>query len=81
MIKKVNPDYLLIDALSIIAKVYRDKEMIKISKNPRFQVYKWDKNKGYGTREHREAIQSYGVTKLHRKQFVRHYVTDNSVSQ
>ncbi|KKQ92530.1 MAG: Ribonuclease HII [Candidatus Woesebacteria bacterium GW2011_GWA2_40_7] len=59
-----------IAAASIVAKVYRDKLMVKISKNPKFRVYKWGKNKGYGTKEHQNAIKKYGATKLHRKAFV-----------
>jgi ribonuclease HII len=59
-----------IAAASIVAKVYRDKIMVKLSQNPKYKKYKWDKNKGYGTLEHRETIKKYGTTRLHRKQFV-----------
>ncbi len=55
---------------SIIAKVYRDKLMTDLSKKPKFRKYKWGKNKGYGTLEHRKAIKKYGSTRQHRKQFV-----------
>jgi ribonuclease HII len=58
-----------IAAASIIAKVYRDKLMRKLARKHR--VYGWGRNKGYGTREHQEAIKKYGVTRLHRKQFIR----------
>lgn len=54
---------------SILAKVYRDKLMRRLSQKHR--VYRWGKNKGYGTREHQKAILKYGITRLHRKQFVR----------
>ena len=64
-----------IAAASIVAKVYRDKLMTKLSTNSKYKKYKWGKNKGYGTREHRVVIKRYGVTKLHRKQFVRNYIT------
>ncbi len=64
-----------IAAASIIAKVYRDKLMTNLSNNSRYKKYKWHKNKGYGTKEHRDAIKRYGVTKLHRKQFVRNCVS------
>lgn len=57
-----------IAAASIIAKVYRDKLMGGWSK--KHPEYKWAKNKGYGTREHQEAILKYGITRLHRKGFV-----------
>ncbi len=61
-----------IAAASIIAKVYRDNLMRKLqnSKNPKFKVYGWGRNKGYGTREHQNAIKKYGITRYHRKQFV-----------
>jgi len=56
-----------IAAASIIAKVYRDNLMIKLSK--KFKNYHWNKNFGYGTREHLQGIKKYGVTKHHRKGF------------
>lgn len=59
-----------IAAASIIAKVYRDKLMTKLSEDKRYKKYLWQKNKGYGTKQHREAILKYGICKLHRKQFV-----------
>ena len=60
-----------IAAASIIAKVYRDKLMVKLSKDRKYKKYGWEKNKGYGTKDHREAIKTYGTTKLHRRDFVR----------
>lgn len=59
-----------IAAASIIAKVYRDRLMTELGKKPKFRKYKWAKNKGYGTIEHRKAIKKYGSTRQHRKQFV-----------
>ena len=56
-----------ISAASIIAKVSRDKLMIKMSES--FKEYKWDLNAGYGTRDHINAIRKYGVTRFHRKTF------------
>ena len=56
-----------ISAASIIAKVSRDKLMLKMSE--RFKKYKWDLNSGYGTRDHINAIRKYGVTRFHRKTF------------
>tara|TARA_B100001250_G_scaffold319110_1_gene281846 strand:+ start:515 stop:1105 length:591 start_codon:yes stop_codon:yes gene_type:complete len=52
---------------SIIAKVYRDNLMIKESNN--FPEYLFEKNKGYGTKAHRESISKYGLTDIHRKSF------------
>jgi len=66
---------LSIAAASIIAKVYRDDLMIKLSKNRRYKKYLWDKNKGYGTKEHVRAIKRLGITRLHRKKFVEKYVS------
>ena len=59
--------FLNIAAASILAKTYRDEFMAKIHEE--FPMYNWKKNKGYPTREHREAIQKYGITKYHRKSF------------
>ena len=59
-----------IAAASIIAKVYRDKLMTRLSQDPKYKMYGWDKNKGYGTLIHRNAIKKHGITKLHRKDFV-----------
>jgi ribonuclease HII len=56
-----------ISAASIIAKVARDKFMTKLSKQ--FTNYGWDKNSGYGTKEHLKAIKKFGITKYHRKTF------------
>lgn len=59
-----------IAAASIIAKVYRDKEMAGLSRKPRYKKYGWGRNKGYGTREHREVIIKFGMTRYHRRIFV-----------
>ncbi len=59
--------FLNIAAASILAKTYRDEFMAKIHEE--FPMYNWKKNKGYPTREHREAIRKYGITKYHRKSF------------
>jgi len=54
-------------AASIIAKVSRDRMMDRY--HDEYSVYNFRKNKGYGTKEHREAIQKYGYCKIHRKSF------------
>ena len=59
-----------IAAASIIAKVYRDKLMTSLNKKSKYKKYNWAKNKGYGTKEHREIIRKHGISRLHRKQFV-----------
>jgi len=67
-----------IAAASIIAKVYRDKLMADLGKKPKYRKYKWTKNKGYGTLEHRKAIKKYGLTRQHRKQFVETWINNSS---
>ena len=59
--------YLSIAAASILAKTYRDDYMQKLHKE--YPLFQWSKNKGYGTKAHREAILKYGLTKYHRKKF------------
>lgn len=59
--------YLSIAAASILAKTYRDIYMTKIHEE--YPMYNWKQNKGYPTKEHREAIKKYGITKYHRKSF------------
>lgn len=56
-----------ISAASIIAKVYRDKLMKNLAK--KYPKYGFSKHKGYGTKQHQEAIKKYGLTKVHRKSF------------
>jgi len=56
-----------IAAASIIAKVERDKFMVNIDNE--YPEYKWKKNKGYGTKDHQNALNAHGVTKHHRKSF------------
>jgi ribonuclease HII len=62
-----------IAAASILAKVYRDKLMVKLSNG--YKRYHWRENKGYGTAKHRQAIKRYGITRLHRKQFVKRWIS------
>ncbi|HOU68337.1 MAG TPA: ribonuclease HII [Paludibacteraceae bacterium] len=59
--------YLSIAAASILAKTYRDDYMEEIS--AQYPAYKWDKNKGYPTKDHRAAIEKYGPTDHHRMTF------------
>ena len=56
-----------ISAASILAKVYRDKIMIKMSK--KYKNYSWNKNFGYGTKQHIMGLKKYGLTSMHRKNF------------
>lgn len=66
-IKHGDRECISIAAASIVAKVYRDKLMKKLHK--KYPQYDFSKNKGYGTKEHQEAIKKYGLSKVHRKSF------------
>ncbi len=59
--------YSSIAAASILAKTYRDDYMLKI--HLEYPEYQWNKNKGYGTAVHRNAIDKYGLCTYHRKTF------------
>lgn len=59
--------FMSIAAASILAKTHRDAYMAKIHEE--YPMYNWKQNKGYPTKEHREAIRTYGLTKYHRKSF------------
>ena len=59
--------YASIAAASILAKTYRDEYMQKL--HLEFSCYGWNKNKGYGTAEHRAAIDVHGLCRYHRKSF------------
>ena len=69
-----------IAAASVIAKVYRDDLMRKLGNEPKYRKYGWGRNKGYGTLRHRKAIKKYGLTRLHRKQFVATWLKNSSSS-
>ena len=56
-----------ISAASIIAKVTRDKMISNLGK--KFKGYHWEKNYGYGTKQHLKAIKKLGITTHHRKTF------------
>jgi ribonuclease HII len=56
-----------IAAASVVAKVHRDNIMAELSKQ--FPAYGWERNQGYPTKEHREALLSAGVTNHHRYSF------------
>ena len=57
----------IISLASIIAKVTRDRYMVKIAK--KYPDYGFDIHKGYGTKTHRNAIRKYGMSEIHRKSF------------
>ena len=59
--------YMHIAAASILAKTHRDEYMTLLHKD--YPLYNWNRNKGYPTLAHREAIRNYGSTIFHRKTF------------
>ena len=71
---------LSIAAASIIAKTYRDNKILSSSDLDYYNLWDIGNNKGYGTKKHREAIRTYGLSKLHRKTFgiCKEYNDDNN---
>jgi len=66
-IVKGDAKFMSIAAASILAKTYRDAFMQKLDEE--FPQYFWKKNKGYPTKQHRNAIREFGITNYHRKSF------------
>lgn len=71
---------LSIASASIVAKVTRDKLMKELSKT--YPQYGWEKNSGYGTKEHIEAIEKYGITSIHRRSYapIKRFLEGESVA-
>ncbi len=61
-----------IAAASILAKVERDRYMLKLSE--KYPQYGFEKHKGYGTKLHIEALKEYGPCEIHRKTFIKKFV-------
>ena len=61
-----------IAAASILAKVTRDREMERESE--KYPEYGFARHKGYGTREHIEALRKYGPCPIHRRSFIGHFI-------
>jgi len=66
-IVKGDATFLSVAAASILAKTHRDGLMMQL--HEKFPQFHWDRNKGYPTRMHRQAIVSYGISPWHRKSF------------
>jgi len=66
-IVKGDSKYYAIAAASILAKTYRDDIMIEL--HEKYPIYNWNKNKGYPTKKHRQAIKEHGTTPYHRMSF------------
>ncbi len=64
----------MIGAASIVAKVTRDRYMIELDK--KYPMYGFARNKGYGTKEHIEALKKYGPCPEHRRSFIKNFVGD-----
>ncbi len=60
-----------IAAASILAKLHRDEAMSLLS--PKYKLYHWDRNKGYGTKAHLDALKAFGPTKWHRTMYISKY--------
>jgi ribonuclease HII len=59
--------YASIAAASVLAKTHRDEYMMRLHKS--YKMYAWYNNKGYGTPEHRIAIEQHGLCRYHRRSF------------
>lgn len=66
-IVKGDAKYMSIAAASILAKTHRDELMVQL--HAEYPQYGWDRNKGYPTAEHFQAIEQYGPTPYHRRSF------------
>lgn len=64
---KGDATYMNIAAASVLAKTYRDDRMKELAVE--FPEYGWERNAGYPTKQHRDAIRAYGATPHHRKSF------------
>ncbi len=64
---KGDSKFMSIAAASVLAKTYRDEFMCKL--HQQYPMYNWKQNKGYPTKEHRDAIRKYGTTEYHRMTF------------
>ena len=67
----------IVSLASICAKVVRDRRMVKLSK--KYPQYDFDLHKGYGTLIHRQALQKYGSTELHRQSFLKNLTVGRQV--
>ena len=66
-IVKGDGKYMAIAAASILAKTYRDDYMNELA--VQYPQYDWQRNKGYPTKKHHQAIKEFGITPFHRKSY------------
>lgn len=64
-----------IAAASILAKVERDRYMCEMA--AKYPAYGFEKHKGYGTKAHYEAIEKHGLCPIHRRSFLKKFLTEN----
>ncbi len=64
---KADTDFFCVAAASVVAKVHRDRLMLDLSRN--HPLWGWSKNKGYGTVQHRKALEKHGPSYVHRSSF------------
>lgn len=64
---------------SILAKVARDRLMVQL--DGMYPEYNFKKHKGYGTKEHIEALKKYGKCAIHRNSFIKHFVGENDAEK
>lgn len=69
----------LISAASIVAKVRRDRHMTALGR--RFPMYGFETHKGYGTKGHYRALRKYGISKVHRRSFLKDFVSQRNTKQ
>lgn len=72
-IPKADRDHWQVSAASIVAKVLRDRHMVTLSSH--YPDYLWNKNMGYGTKEHVEALKTVGPSRFHRKSFTKNFIS------
>ncbi|MCH7951145.1 ribonuclease HII [Patescibacteria group bacterium] len=78
-VKKGDERCFTIAAASILAKVHRDKLMVKLGK--RYPPYRLERHKGYGTLLHRQAIMKFGPQHFHRKTFIRKFLSYDTIHE
>jgi ribonuclease HII len=66
-------------AASVIAKCAKDREMEILHEG--YPVYNWKKNKGYGTKEHQDALAKFGLTEYHRRTYCKKYLEKECISR